>query len=204
MLQRSEDRRVVCAVNVLFAPLRRAPVLTEDPRSLSIECRPFLVRKKLLVGILSGSLQGCLVVVAPDALQVRLAPRGLGRRVRLRRSPRRGSRLRGLACDRDRRQLQEHNQDHDHRRQTDQLETSSAHLMSPDTASFALLHVQAESKAQLATDLDQAAIYQPSANGTPHGLSPPWAVRVVDKQNGTVVQYVVDVEIRTQAHLGPD
>src|SRR5437899_4899980 len=104
-------------------------VLTKDTRSHPVQFGPFLVRKELLVGIASGSVQGYLVVVGPDALQVRFAPRGLGRRPRLVLIPRRGLCRRTLARDRDRRQLQEHDHGKDHRGQTDHFENSSPHLI---------------------------------------------------------------------------
>ena len=90
MLDRLKDR-VVCAGDILFrSPWRVAVTECAHARSLFIQFSPFGIRVKLFVGNLSGSLQGRLILVGPDALEVRRAPRGPGCRAWLRRCPRVG------------------------------------------------------------------------------------------------------------------
>ena len=84
MFMREENRCVICAADVLFASSRMRPiVLLKNARSESVQFGSFLVRKELLVRVPRGSLQRRLVVVGPDTLQIRFAPRRVGRRSRL-------------------------------------------------------------------------------------------------------------------------
>src|SRR2546425_10430888 len=59
------------------------------------------------------------------------------------------------------------------------------------------------SESQLTAELDQPGNHQPRREIS-RRLSPQRAVVVVRDQNGTVVQHVVDVEIRSQARPGAD
>ena len=105
-----EEEGVICAADVRFASLRRAEIKPLLGRALLVELGDFRVGEKLPPGILVGSLQRYLVLVGPDALQVRVAPRCLGNRraVGSRRRRRRSGRglARGNGC-----QLEQHDDD---------------------------------------------------------------------------------------------
>ena len=83
-------------------------------RSLPIQCSHFRVRQEHAVAILAGSFYGYVVLVAPDTLYVRFAPRRLERPARRRPSPRHEPQA-----------AHGHGRDGDH---ADPYEKSSAHL----------------------------------------------------------------------------
>src|SRR5436190_10496853 len=82
-MSRRRKHRVVGTAEILFTATRRDAniVISGCCRSDPVELRPFLVGEKLLPGEHGGSLQGCLVVLAPYSLQVRVAPGGRQRRL---------------------------------------------------------------------------------------------------------------------------
>src|SRR5262249_47561778 len=82
---------------IAFAPALRSNLPTLKPRSFPVQGGLFLVREELFVCILSGSLQGRLILVSPDTLQVGLAPFGFGRWARLGRGTSLGAGRGGLA-----------------------------------------------------------------------------------------------------------
>ena len=74
----------VCTTDVLLAPSRRTPSISEDDaRAFLIQFCPFLVREKLSVGEPGRSLQRNLIDGGPYTLQVRLTPRGGSSRTHL-------------------------------------------------------------------------------------------------------------------------
>src|SRR2546427_11310491 len=81
-MSRGRKHRVVGPAEILFTATRRDTdiVISGCCRSDPVELRPFLVGEKLLPGEDGGSLQGCLVVLAPYSLQVQVAPGGRQRR----------------------------------------------------------------------------------------------------------------------------
>src|SRR5262249_7482680 len=104
-------------------------VSTDDARADAVQFRPFLVGEEFLVGILGGSLQGNLVIVGPDALQVRFAPGGFCCRTRRLGLPRGRLARRALARNGARRHLQEHDHERDDSGEADHFRKSLAHLM---------------------------------------------------------------------------
>ncbi len=148
MLDRLEHG-VVRAGDVAFAPDLHALVSTKDPRSLVVEFSAFLFGEQFFASVLRLSLQRRLKIVGPDALQVRVAPCGLGRWAICRRVPSLGSSGRGLTRDSDRRRLQQDDYGEDHRDHTEYLEQSSRHLIPPMLAPAGVDPFKRESTASL-------------------------------------------------------
>src|SRR5439155_2632874 len=74
VLVREKDRGVVGPAHVLLAAARVAPVGADDAGPLLVEHGAFLVGELRLVGVLGRTLQRRLVIVGPDALEIRIAP----------------------------------------------------------------------------------------------------------------------------------
>src|SRR5262245_47774984 len=130
---RQEDGGTIGPTDVLLAAPLAPAVFADDFRALLIQLRPLFLGEEFPVRILGRSLERGLVIVRPDALEVRFTPRGLGWRARLDVASAFRGRRRGLAGDRRDPHLQERAPDHDHRCDTDHLEHSFSHGTTPWT-----------------------------------------------------------------------
>ena len=76
------EHRVVRARDIPLTSRLPATVATEHRSTPRVELGPLVLGEKLLVCEPGGALERRLILVGPDALQVWLTPRGLGRRPR--------------------------------------------------------------------------------------------------------------------------
>ena len=69
-----EKDSVICAADIGFGSPLRAVILPLLARSQPVQLSDFGVCEKFFPGVLFGSLEGYLVIVGPDAFEVRVPP----------------------------------------------------------------------------------------------------------------------------------